>query len=417
MPDWRAALRLTPESAYLGEQVWGAERVDGYGLGVLLDANVPPRERVLSFRGFQQAYHSRQVLVEWESAVGVRLGESVRAAIDPRYQPTEQHRFSFPPRAVQGIRLSQIGRGRTADQWSVNELRIFRDGRELPRASQWRLRAFPNARDVQLAFDNSLLTRWASRQPASSGMYIEIDFPQPQTIDLVTADMTPGQTGGQMDLQFAAAPSDWQSIGPRHEVGQTVLPPRLRRAAMENLLRQNVQWLVVHDLDPGARDFLLQQPQWGIKLAGASERYRLYHFLHHFDPPPVANESVPIQLEGFYDLEDGRFRWTRRSFATTFAKLDRAGEQPARLTLSLYIPESSIKKLGPITLTARLGDHVLAPATYRQAGVYTFEREIDPQWLTSSPNRFEFALDKSIPPAPADRRELGIIVMSALLHN
>ena len=51
------------------------------------------------------------------------------------------------------------------------------------------------------------------------------------------------------------------------------------------------------------------------------------------------------------------------------------------------------------------------------AAIAAFEREIDPQWLIASQNRFEFALDKAMPPTPADPRELGIIVMKALLRN
>lgn len=424
IPDWRAALRLTPESSYLEQHLYGEERVDGYGIGILLEADVKPGERVFGFRAFQQAYHSRDVLVNWESAPGVRLSESVRAAIDPLYRPTEQHRFSFPPRSVRRIRLLQVGRDGTADQWSVSEFRIFHGGAELPRAREWRLSAFPNEWDVQSAFDNSPLTRWASRQPPSPGMYIEVDFQRPRTIDLVTAQCTAGQSGVQMDLQFEAEPGKWQGIGSRHEVVGAGIPPRLRRAAAEHLLRQNVQWLVVHDQDPGARDFLLRQTQWGISLAGTSERYRLYRVepgetqrAYAGVADLAAGAATPLRLEGFYELENGTFRWTKRNFAVTFAKRDSSGGGVSRLILKVYVPDSTIQKLGPIRLTARLGDHVLVPATYRAVGTYTFERELQTEWLSANASRFEFSLDKSLPPTPADRRELGIIVVQALLLN
>ena len=51
------------------------------------------------------------------------------------------------------------------------------------------------------------------------------------------------------------------------------MPPRLRRAAIEYLERQNVDALAIHDLDPGAHDLLMRQAQWGIELIGESERY------------------------------------------------------------------------------------------------------------------------------------------------
>jgi 4-amino-4-deoxy-L-arabinose transferase-like glycosyltransferase len=412
MPDLRAAFRVTPESEYLEEHVYGEERVNGYGIGRVLDANVGPRDRVLGFHAFQQAYHSREVLVEWESEEGVRLGSSVRAAIDPLYEPTQLHRFSFPERAVQRVRLLQSGRARIIDQWTVSEIRFFLAGKELPRRPQWRLRASPNPWDVQLAFDNSPLTRWASREPAAPGMFIEVDFGRSETIDQVTVECTPGQSGIRMELEAA--------FGARHEVAKAAAPPRLRRAAMENLLRHNVQWLVVNEMDPGSRDFLLHQRQWGIKLAGSSERYRLYRLEREAARPGDGAGAVstiaPLQLEGFYALEQGRFRWTRQNFGVTFDKLNRPGVGTTRLALSLYIPESTIQKLGPLRLSARLGDHVLAAATYRQSGAYMFERDVPTEWLTDGPSRFEFALDKSIPPTAADQRELGIVVNDVQLR-
>jgi hypothetical protein len=189
---------------------------------------------------------------------------------------------------------------------------------------------------------------------------------------------------------------------------------------MENLLRHNVQWLVVNEMDPGSRDFLLHQRQWGIKLAGSSERYRLYRLEREAARPGDGAGAVstvaPLQLEGFYALEQGRFRWTRQNFAVTFDKLNRPGAGTTRLALSLYIPESTIQKLGPLRLSARLGDHGLAAATYRQSGGYMFERDVPTEWLTDGPSRFEFALDKSIPPTAADQRELGIVVNDVQLR-
>ncbi|HTS50542.1 MAG TPA: glycosyltransferase family 39 protein, partial [Bryobacteraceae bacterium] len=197
-PDWRAALRLTPESQYL------RSRVDGYGVGQLMDAKLAPDERVFSFQAFQNAYHSRQVLVEWQSALGVRLGESLRSAIDPDFQPSRRYEFSFAPITARKVRLVQSARDQ-ASQWSVSELRFFHGGKEYGRAPGWRLHASPNPWDVQLAFDNSLLTRWASRQPSSPGMYIEVDFGEAKSIDQVTADCTLDQAP-RMEVQFESGP-------------------------------------------------------------------------------------------------------------------------------------------------------------------------------------------------------------------
>jgi hypothetical protein len=120
------------------------------------------------------------------------------------------------------------------------------------------------------------------------------------------------------------------------------------------------------------------------------------------------------RLDGFYGVENGT-RWTKREFAITFGLAGDAGDAPV-LAVQLYIPDALIQKLGPITLSARLGDHRFEPETYRQSGQYTFKREFNVDWLASGTNRFEFVLDKALPPTPADRRELGVVVLSASLE-
>ncbi len=119
----------------------------------------------------------------------------------------------------------------------------------------------------------------------------------------------------------------------------------------------------------------------------------------------------PGELEGFYPVETGGFRWTKPEFAITFA-----GSGAARLVLRLYVPDASIQKLGSITLAARLGNHELAPETFRQPGEHTFERSIPAEWMKPDGNRFGFALDKWLPPTPQDPRALGIVVVAASLE-
>jgi 4-amino-4-deoxy-L-arabinose transferase-like glycosyltransferase len=122
------------------------------------------------------------------------------------------------------------------------------------------------------------------------------------------------------------------------------------------------------------------------------------------------------QLEGFNQIEPGGWRWTTREFAVSLRALDESEQAGARLTLQLFIPESSIQKLGAITLTARLGDRVIGSETYSVAGDHTFTRDLKPGWLKAGANRVAFALDKSVKPSAADGRELGVVVSSASLE-
>jgi hypothetical protein len=130
----------------------------------------------------------------------------------------------------------------------------------------------------------------------------------------------------------------------------------------------------------------------------------------------MGDPALASQLEGLHRIEEGGWRWSKREFAVTLGAPNLSGRADSRLLLQLYIPDSSIQKLGPITLTARVGTHVLAPETYRHGGRYIFMRDVDAAWLTPGPNHIDFTLDKVLPPIPPDRRELGIIVMGAALE-
>ncbi len=270
-PVWRAALRLTPESAYL------EKRLD-YGFGQLLDQNVAPRERVFAFQAFQQAYHSRQVIVEWQSALGIRLGEPLRAATNNSLLPVDRHQFAFPALTARRVRLVQVVKA-VQDDWNVSEVRILENGVELPRAPEWRLRASPNPWDVQLTFDNSPLTSWAPRRHPAPGDFLEVDFGRPLRFDQVLVDTLRSDAAHRMSLQLETDPGRWRIMDDTHEIFPNGLPPRLRRAAIENMERQGIRWLAIHDLDPMARDLLMRQAQWGIQLVGTSGRFRLYKLL------------------------------------------------------------------------------------------------------------------------------------------
>ena len=122
------------------------------------------------------------------------------------------------------------------------------------------------------------------------------------------------------------------------------------------------------------------------------------------------------QLEGFNQIEPGGWRWTTREFAISLQAPDGSGQAGARLALQLFVPESSIQKLGPITLTARLAERVIGSETYSVAGDHAFTCNLEPGWLKAGANRLAFALDKSVRPSANDGRELGVVISSASLE-
>jgi hypothetical protein len=170
--------------------------------------------------------------------------------------------------------------------------------------------------------------------------------------------------------------------------------PALRRFSIPQ--RSGVSYAVILEIEPNSARESGRQEVQGKVLTG--------------DP------RFAKQLEGFNQIEPGGWRWTTREFAVTLHAPDGSQEAGARLALQLFIPESSIQKLGAIKLTARLGDRVVGSETYSVAGDHTFTRNLEPGWLKVGANRVAFTLDKSIRPSAADGRELGVVVSSAALE-
>lgn len=120
---------------------------------------------------------------------------------------------------------------------------------------------------------------------------------------------------------------------------------------------------------------------------------------------------------GFYQIEDGAWRWTGRQFAVVLGTPPGAAQRGATLSLRVTVPPVVIQKLTATTLSASINGSELAPETYTKAGDYTYQREIAPSVLAADSARINFHLDRAIPPSGGDARELGIIVLRASLEG
>jgi hypothetical protein len=124
----------------------------------------------------------------------------------------------------------------------------------------------------------------------------------------------------------------------------------------------------------------------------------------------VGNPNCASQLEGFHYIEEDAWRWSSKEFAVTLGTPARRKAGTATLSLRFYLPESLIKKRGPVTLTAQLGGRVVAREVFRQAGPHVLVGHMDTAALDPRANTFRFSLDKCTEPSPSDKRWLGVIV-------
>lgn len=125
----------------------------------------------------------------------------------------------------------------------------------------------------------------------------------------------------------------------------------------------------------------------------------------------IADPETKNQLlSGFYQLEDQAWRWTAREFSVALKPPQGAERHGATLRLVLYIPDSQIQLLGPMTLAASTGSYALDPETFSKGGTYSYLRKIPPSALDTSLLPVDFCFDKALAPLSADGRELTVIV-------
>ena len=262
------ALRRAPEADFLRREVQGFE------WGRTLDKYVPSGDPVFAFTGFQQAYHSHEILVGWQSEFSNRLSTALLTPVSEDLKPTLFRVFEFPEKTVRRVRVVQSGSA-GSDEWSVTEMHLYRQGVELPRAETWRLRASHNPLEVQLAFDNNPATSWSSGQPRLRGMWIEANLGGEQPVDSVVVQSGAGQDRADLRLEYERAPGHWETLAEKPFFSQ---PPvrGLRRAATAYLKLNQVHWLMLEQSDVIAKDMASRPEDWGVTLVVADDRYRLY---------------------------------------------------------------------------------------------------------------------------------------------
>ena len=268
---WKAALRIEPEEAYLN-RVFPL-----YGVARMIEEHVPPGRKVFTFTGAPDAYTTREILVGYQSASNTVLADILLGPVTPAFHPTWRLSFAVPAAKYRALRVWQTGAAAQRDTyWSVSEFRVFLKDKELPRQSIWRLRAQPNPWDVQLAFDNSLATRWRSWQTMSWGMYVELDFGVAEEIDRVALDCARDQYGMKLWLEGQDESGRWKMLADRAADSGIPLPAGIHRLAAEEMKARGADYLLLYNSDFWAESFRRNELLYGITLLEERNGARLY---------------------------------------------------------------------------------------------------------------------------------------------
>lgn len=131
----------------------------------------------------------------------------------------------------------------------------------------------------------------------------------------------------------------------------------------------------------------------------------------------IGDPNAAFQLvKGFHAIEEHSWRWTMGRFSVIFRSPEGAAQKRTILTVRGNIPEAVLNKVGPVTLTALLGQDPVGSITLSKPGAFALEAHVPPAALRSETVTFDFVLDKFCPPGTLDPRELGVILTYAGLE-
>jgi hypothetical protein len=271
---YQAALRITPQDEFLRRNCYG------YDVARMIEAKLPAGEPVLTMGGLPDSYTTHEILVSFQSASNQALSDTVNMGWADGFQPAVGRVFQFPERQARRIRVVQTAQAEYPRQWSVHELRFYYRGKELERRLDWRLEAWPNPWEVQMAFDNSLVTRWRSGEVASPGMYLEADFGREESVDEVRLVTSTDSEPSRLQLEAINTSTNpaggWEKIADNPGQVPLAVPQNIRRMATYEMHARGVPYLMIYDSNPGADDFAEDPEAWGLKLIGRGYGARLY---------------------------------------------------------------------------------------------------------------------------------------------
>ena len=270
---WAAAVRRESEDGFL------RRTLPGYAEARLVEEHVPKGGRVLALSTIATSYTSREILVGYQAALNQVLSDGLAMGWDEDAQPRVAITFRFPERPVHRIRIRQMVQHAGREQWSVHELRYLRGGVELQRSSAWRLRAWPNPWDVQLAFDGSPTTRWRTWETAAPGMFNETDFGSDQTIDEVRIETSKDDQKNELQVEAMDAAGGWVRVESNPVVSEIKVRESFRRAATYELRARGVEYLLIQDRDYGAADFEEDPASWNLAVVARIRSATLYRVL------------------------------------------------------------------------------------------------------------------------------------------
>jgi hypothetical protein len=132
----------------------------------------------------------------------------------------------------------------------------------------------------------------------------------------------------------------------------------------------------------------------------------------------MRNADATRQLAaGIYGVENSDWRWTAGEFSIVLATPRGDSTRGADFVFEFYIPDTIMRRTGPVTLTAYLNQAAIGATTYTAAGAQRFSAMTPPELIKQSPVVIDFHLDRNVPRGVLDTRELGVVALTVSLER
>ncbi len=125
---------------------------------------------------------------------------------------------------------------------------------------------------------------------------------------------------------------------------------------------------------------------------------------------------APQLVRGFHTIEGNAWRWTAGEFAAVLKPPAGAAQKGATLVFRFAIPDTVIRQLNSVKLSANVNGAQLAPETYSTTGEQTYTRDVPASALQKDTATVEFTLDKYMKPSGAEKRDLGVVASMIALQ-
>lgn len=245
-----------------------------WDMAQIVDNRLSPGGRIFCYTCPAQAYTRRDISVYYETLESRALGDMLWTPMETARQPLKHIALSFAPLVATRLRVT-LRQSRPEEVWSVSEMRIRRDGREIPRSPRWKISASPDPWEAPFAFDNNPVSKWSVEQFGAKGAFLEVSLDVPTMVDSILLEC-PWNASEQVSLQ-AATSRGLVEVNAAVHASTVEAPIGMRRAAIRMLELYGFEYLMMSNSSYYADDYKKYAKFWGIRSIAESGETTLYH--------------------------------------------------------------------------------------------------------------------------------------------